>query len=106
MGPLGGAQFVAFGDAVELVEATAAAGPRSMLRDEDGVIPPWRLPSIVARLGRRDPLAQESLSLREDGVQPFPLEIGEFSPLEREAAAELRPPELFEHVVDRPHGTE
>jgi hypothetical protein len=56
-------ELPAFGDAVPLLQAAAAAGGCGVLGDKDGVVSHGGLLAIIGWLGWRQPLADERLGM-------------------------------------------
>jgi hypothetical protein len=61
-----------------------------MLRHEDRMSAPWRLPSVVPRRGGGEPLIDEFPGLLHDSRKPPGLNVGQFAALEAELSAERR----------------
>src|SRR5947199_4812137 len=90
-------------DSVRFLEAPAATRRRGVLRDEDGMVAPRRLPAVIVRLGGRNTLADEVARLLHHMRQPPGLQIGELAIAQRELAPERRRAEAPEDFVDRNH---
>jgi hypothetical protein len=91
---------VAGSNAVPLLEAAAAAGRGRVLGDEDRVAAPWRLPSIVRRLGRSEAPGDEVARVADDDRHSLLREVGGIPGAEAEARAESRAGKGGEDVVE------
>src|SRR5437868_2754549 len=67
------------------------------------MIAPRRLPAVVFRLGRRQPLIDEFSSLLENAIHAPHLEIGELLSLQAELSAERRCGKTVKHALDVDH---
>src|SRR5215207_8550512 len=76
--------------AVPLLETSAAAGRRRVLRDEDRVSAPRRLLTVLRGRGRREPLRDEASRVLDDGRQSLRVQVVALAPPEAEAAAKGR----------------
>ena len=96
-------QLVAFGNAVRFLEATAAAGGGGVLGNEHGVIAPWRLASVILRLGGREALGDEIRGLLHHVRQTPRLQIRELASGETELLPEARAGELMKDALEIDH---
>ena len=74
-----------------------------MLGDEYRVIAHRCLAAVVFRLGRRQTLGNERLSMFEHGIEPTFLQVIRFSCPQLEAAAKARPRKAGEQVIGITH---
>jgi len=65
------AQLTAFRNAVPLLQTATAAGRGCVLRDEDRVVALRRLPPVVRRVRRRQPLLDKTGGVFQDCLQAF-----------------------------------
>src|ERR1041385_2034093 len=90
-------------DLVHLLQAPAAARGRRMLRDEDRMVPPRRLPPVVARRRGREALADQLLGVAHDFLDSPRLEVRELAAAQAELLPEARAGEAAEDFVERDH---
>src|SRR4051812_4106053 len=98
-----GRQRMPLRDAVRLLQTAAAAGRGRVLRDEYGVIAPRRLPAVVARLSRREPLVDEARRLLHHALDPPCFEVRALAAGEPELAAEARRRQPAKDLIDVDH---
>src|SRR6476661_7938256 len=79
-----------FRNLVHFLETSPAAGRGGVLRDEDRMVSPGRLPSVVPRLCGREPFLDEFAALLHHPIDAPGFEIGAFSRAEAELSAERR----------------
>jgi len=77
-----------FRDIVPPGDTLPAAGCSGMLGNEDRVLPPGSLSSIVPWFSGRKASLDETVSFRHHGVHPLGFELFEFFPLQPEFAPE------------------
>ena len=74
-----------------------------MLRDEDGMAAHRRLPPVILRHRRREPLVDEGARMGDHGLDPPVGEVARVLVAEAEAAAECGSRKRIESIVERPH---
>ena len=97
-------QRAVFGDSVPFGQATAAAGGRGVLGDEDRMTPHGGLPAVVAGRGRGQPIDDELPAVIQNHRQRLLLEIGPLLGSQSKTAAELASAKGREKVVEVAHG--
>ena len=91
------------GDAVPFVQTAAAAARTGMLGSEHRMSAHRRLFSVIGDdRGRKTP-ADKVLRMPPDGVHPLFADIAAVLFGQMESGAELRPPELFQSLINRLH---
>ena len=88
------------GYAVPLGQASAATAARGVLRYEDGMAAHGCLPTVVWRRGRREASAHEVASVAAYGGHALDVDILHVFRLQAELAAERRPRQPLEQVVE------
>src|SRR5207237_3113251 len=88
---------------VRLLETTAATRRRRMLRDEDRMIAPRRLPAVVLRIRGREPLLDEVAPLLHHARKSPRLEVRALFSFEPELAPERGAREAMKRRVEIDH---
>ena len=84
---------------VPFFQTAAAAGGRGVLGHEDGMVAHWRLPAVVVRAGRGEPLPDEPVAVLDDRLQPLALKIRTFPLAEPEPAAKRGFRQPFKQMI-------
>lgn len=96
-------QRLACGDVVPLVQTGSAAGGGGVLGDENGVASHWGLPAVVSGLRRREPLPDKLAGVVQYRGRSLATQVFVFGGAQAESAAEARPRQGPEKVVDPAH---
>ena len=99
-----GVEFAPFGDCVPLLQAAAAARRRGVLRDEDGMTFPGRLPPVVQRLCGGQTFGDEVRRVLHYDGQTFGAQILRILSAEAKPSAKVRLAQLCENFVEITHG--
>lgn len=90
-------------DAMPLRQAPATAGRRRVLRDEDRVAAKWRLPAVIRRTRRREPLRHEGRRVLHHCRSAFRRQVRPLLRAEPEPPPEGGPCQRVEELLEVAH---